>query len=136
MATRDINLLKDIYCNCQQLSNSNDGAGAVPAVHDHGPRRRRTSAIHLSRSTQGGQVRARWCVRPQLQSQRLSLVPASSTFRSWQACWMNLSFAVFSYCDGAVLVSQATGYECVEMVRFPDSLCNGIGEEAWEKIQK
>ena len=66
MATRDMSLLKDIYCNCQQLSDSNDGVRAVPAAHDHGPRRRRTSAIHLSRSTQGGQVRARWCVPPQL----------------------------------------------------------------------
>ena len=126
MAIKDINLLKDIYCNCQLLSNSNDGTGAVPAVHDHGPRRRRTFAIHLSRGTQGGQVRARWCVQPQLQSRRLSLVPASSTLRSWQAFLTNLSFAGFPFRDGAVLVSQATGYECVKMVRFPDSLCNGI----------
>ena len=103
MATRDMNLLKDIYCNCQQLSNSHEGVRAVPGAHDHGPRRRRTSAIHLFRSTQGGQVRARWCVQPQPQSRRLSLGPASSTLRSLQAFLMSLSFAVFSIRDGAVL---------------------------------
>ena len=103
MATRDMSLLKDIYCNCQQLANSNDGARAILAAHDHGPRRRRTFAIHPSRSTQGGQVRARWCVPPQLQSRRLSLVPASSTLRSLQAFLMSLSFAICSICDGNVL---------------------------------
>ena len=103
MATRDMNLRKDIYCNCQQLSNSKDGVRSVPAAHDHGLRRRRTSAIHLSHSTQGGQVRARWCVQPQPQSRRLSLVPVSSTLRSLRAFLMSLSFAIFSIRDGDVL---------------------------------
>lgn len=40
----------------------NDRAGLVPVVHGHGPRHRRTSAIHLFQSRQGGQVRARLCV--------------------------------------------------------------------------
>ena len=103
MATRDMNLLKDIYCNRQQLSKSNDGGRVVLAARDHGPRRRRTSAIHLSRSTQGAQVRARWCVQPQLQRRRLSLVPASSTLRSLQAFLMSLSFVVSPIRAGDVL---------------------------------
>ena len=107
MATRDMNLLKDIYCNCQQLSNSNDGGRAVLAARDHGPRRRHTSAVHLSRSTQGGQVRARWCVQPQLERRRLFLVPASSTLRSLQAFLMNPSFAVLSIRDGDILCHRS-----------------------------
>ena len=85
----------------------NDRAGLVPVVHGHGPRHRRTSAIHLFQSRQGGQVRARLCVSSQLVSQQPWFLPASSTLQSWEACLTSFCVWDFLYSPAAHLVSIA-----------------------------